>query len=70
MMGKCHEDTCASKHLSSSLESVLYIIPGSHGVFIQIKIIVKLKYGKKKPTRYGNKNNEVSPYYYALEFYI
>jgi hypothetical protein len=44
-MGKFHVGTCTSEHLSSSLESAPYIIPGSHSMFI--KIIVKQKHGKE-----------------------
>jgi predicted membrane channel-forming protein YqfA (hemolysin III family) len=45
-MGEAHEGTCTSA-CPSFLGSVPYIIPGSHGVFMLIKIMVKLKHGKK-----------------------
>jgi hypothetical protein len=45
-MGEAHEGTCTLA-CPSSLGSVPYIIPGSHGVFMPIKIKFKLKHGKK-----------------------
>jgi hypothetical protein len=45
-MGEAHEGTCTSA-CPSSLGSVPYTIPGSYGVFMPIKIMLKLKHGKK-----------------------
>jgi hypothetical protein len=56
-MGEAHEETCTLA-CPSSLVSVPWIIPGSHGALKPIIITEKLKPGREK-TKHKSNNNEV-----------